>query len=177
MVVVVLSGLPGCGSSSIGKALASELGVEFFSAGKKYKSFGKGENETEKAIDFLGSEEGTSLPANKSIDDMQIELARKGDIVIDAKAGIHFLRDIADLKVWLRANFDVRVKRVAMRERWSFDEAVRKLKEKEKLEKELFMKVYDIDYLLQERDADLILDVSSVDVEDVVGRILEKLGR
>jgi cytidylate kinase len=175
MVVVAISGLPGTGSSTVGRMLASKLGVEFFSAGKWYKERGKGKSETEKAIDYLSSEEGTSLPTNKSLDDLQVELAKKGDIVIDAKAGIHFLKDIADLKVWLMAGFDVRVERVAVREKWDLNVASEKLKEKEKLEKELFMKVYGIDYLLQEKEADLVLNVSSINGEEIVENIVEML--
>jgi cytidylate kinase len=155
--------------------LAEKLGVEFFSVGKEYKSHGKGKNETEKAISFLSSEEGTSLPVNKSVDDLQIELARKGNIVIDAKAGIHFLREIADLKVWLYADFETRVKRIALRERWDLDLANEKLKEKEMLERELFQKVYGIDYLLQEKDADLVLDVSVLEGKEIVEKILDRV--
>lgn len=175
MPVISISGLPCCGSTTIGKMLAEKLKIDFFSVGAYYKSHGKGANETEKAIDFLGSKEGTSKPLNKSVDDMQIELAKKGNIVIDAKAGIYFLKEIADLKVWLHAPFEIRMKRVAKREGCDLEKAKKLLEDKEKLEKELFQKVYNFDYLTQKEQADIIIDVSTLPLEDVVEMIVKRL--
>ena len=175
MTVVSITGLPGCGSSTVGKLLASKLGLEFFSAGAYYKSYGKGNKETDKAIDFLGSKEGISKSVNDSVDNMQIELAKKGNIVIDAKAAIYFLKELSNLKVWLTAPFDIRAMRVSNREGWSLEQASEKLKKKEFLEKELFQKVYGLDYLAQEKEADLKIDVSSILPEEIVSKILEEL--
>lgn len=175
MVVIVISGLPGCGSSTIGKALAEKLGLKFFSLGKKFKEHGSGGNETEKAINVWTSDKGKKKDFHESLDDMQVRLAKEGNIVIDAKLGIHFLKELSDLKVWLYAPLETRVERVAKRENWTKEQALGKLEEKARLEKELFMKVYGIDYLEQEKQADIVFDVSSNNPEEVVERIIERL--
>lgn len=175
MPVISISGLPCCGSTTIGKLLAEKLKIEFFSVGAYYKSHGKGTNETEKAINFLGSKEGTSRPLNNSVDDMQIDLAKKGNIVIDSKAGIYFLKELTDLKVWLHAPFETRVERVAKRESCSLEKAKLLLESKEKLEKELFQKVYNFNYLTQREQADIVIDVSSISPEDATEIIAKKL--
>ncbi len=175
MTVISISGLPCCGSTTIGTLLSEKLKLKFFSIGKKYKEHGQGRNETEKAINFLATKEGAEKGMHESLDDMQIRLAKEGNIVIDSKLAVYFLRDLADLKVWLYAPFDVRVQRVAKREGCDTEKAKKMLEEKEKLEKELFRKVYNIDYLEQKQQADIAIDVSSLTPENIVDKILDTL--
>lgn len=177
MTVIVISGLPGCGSSTLGRLLAEKLGLKFFSLGKKFKEHGGTGTETDKAINVWNSEKGDKKDFHESLDDMQVRLAKEGNIVIDAKLGIHFLKDLANLCVWIHAPIKIRAERVASRENWTIEQALKKLEEKAKLEKELFMKVYGIDYLSQEKNADLAIDVSSERPNEIVEKILTRLNK
>ncbi len=179
MVVIALSGQPGCGSTTVGKTLAKKLGIEFFSVGNYTKKFAlqlsEEPEETKRTLDYWNSEKGRSAEHNNEIDMMQKELAAKGNIVIDAKLAIHMLRGFADISVWLKADFDVRVKRVAKRDGISTEAAKSILKEKEKLERENFQRLYTFDYFDQEEEADFVIDVGNKKTEEIVDIIMKEV--
>lgn len=179
MVVVAISGQPGCGSTTAAKMLAGKLGVEFFSLGNYTKNRAlelSGEpSETRRTADFWGSEKGSSAEFHNESDMMQKELAAKGDIVIDAKLAIHMLRGFADFSVWLRADFGARAGKVAKRDGIPEQEAKRILEEKERLERENFLRLYGFDYFVQEQEADIVIDVGKKTPEQAVGLILARM--
>jgi len=175
MSVIVISGMPGCGSSTVGKLLAEWLGLGFFSVGKYFKKQGFGEKETARAINFLKTEKGSSEKFHKELDEEQRRVAKGGNVVIESKLGIHFLKDLANHTVWLWAPMMVRAERVAGRDKISIEEALKKLQEKEKMERELFKKIYGFDYFLQEKEADLVIDTSDKTPEKIVNEIIRKL--
>ena len=181
MVVIAIAGQPGCGSTTIGRMLAEQLGIEYFSVGKWNKAQLKileGRNtstETQDSIAMWKNEEGSSEEFHNKSDIMQKEMAARGNIVIDAKLAIHMLRGFADFSVWLKADFGIRAERYAKRDRTSIKEAEASLKEKEKLERESWKRIYGFDYFGQEDEADLVIDVADKTPEQIVEMILEEM--
>ena len=176
MVVIVISGQPGCGSTTTGKLLSEKLGTNFFSVGHYFKSLDKGK-ETEKAVKVWKSDAGKRLQFKKKgdlnyIEELQIALAKSGSIVIESKLGIKFLKDYADLKVWLKAPIKVRAQRVAKRDRIPLEEAVKILKEKEAIERRNFKKIYGFDFFQLEKEADIVIDTSSKTPRKIVAEIM-----
>ena len=181
MVVVAISGQPGCGSSTTGRLLAQRLGVKFFSVGKWNKEqlhiiAGRStRSETQDSIEMWKNARGKSSDFHNDADMMQKELASKGNIVIDGKLAIHMLRGFCDFSVWLRADFETRVKRYAHRDSTGLKEAQAALREKEGLEKENFLKIYGFDYFGQEHEADIVVDTGDNAPEEIVDMILKKM--
>ncbi|MBS3085290.1 cytidylate kinase family protein [Candidatus Pacearchaeota archaeon] len=175
MKTFVISGLTSCGSSTIGKLLADKLALKYFSIGKEFKKRGEGAGETDKNINFTKTKEAKDKNFHDYLDNLQVELAKKGGIVIDSKLGIHFLKDIADKCIWITASFETRAKRIAKREAWNIEKARKKLKEKEELEINLFKAVYGIDYREQEKKADFVINTEEKIPEEVVNEIMVKL--
>ncbi len=179
MAVVAISGQPGCGSTTAGKLLAEKLGLKFFSLGNYTKKIAlevsNEPEETKRTSEFWHSEKGSSAEHNNKMDIMQKEMAATGDIVMDAKLAIHMLRGFADFSVWLKADFDVRARRVANRDSISIKEAEAVLREKEKLERDNFRRIYGFDYFDQEQEADIVIDVAEKKPEQIVGLILEEM--
>jgi len=173
MAVIVISGYPGSGSSTTAKLLSKKTKLKFFSVGAYYKSHHEAKKETERAVKFWKTKKGSSKKFHESIDDMQIKLAKKGNIVIDSKLGIHFLKDYADYKVWIKAPVSVRAKRYAKRDTISVKEAMKILKEKEKLERESFAIIYGFDFFSLEKKADLIINVSKKKPQQIVNQIIK----
>ncbi len=178
MVVVVISGQSTCGSTTVGQMLARKLGVDFFSLGRVYKELAR-ENvkgtETEASAKFFSTEKGKEKSLHEKLDQMQIDIAKRGNVVIDSKLGIRMIKD-ADLKVYLKASKDKRVERVAKRDSISLEEAKKILEEKDKLEEENFMKIYGFRPSEQEKEADLVIDTTDKTPEEIVELILSKLG-
>ncbi len=176
MVVIVISGQPGCGSTTTGKLLSERLSINFFSVGHYFKSLDSGK-ETEKAVKIWKSSAGKKLQFKKKgdlnyIEELQIALAKSGSIIIESKLGIRFLKEYADIKVWLKAPVDVRAQRVAKRDKIPLSRAIRVLKEKEKIERQNFRRIYGFDFFQLEKEADLVIDTSHKTPQKIVAEIM-----
>ena len=173
MPLIVISGEPQSGSSTSAKLIAKKLNLRHWSAGDYVKSFGKAEKETERSVTAMSSEQGQSKEFHENVDKKQIEEAKKGDVVIDAKLGIHFLKDFADLTVWLACPTEERARRVAERDKVSLEEGRKLTAEIERIGRETYKRIYDFDYFNQKGRADLVIDTVENDPEQVAAKVIE----
>ncbi len=173
-ITIAISGLPGAGSSTLGKALAKELNLSFFSPGDFFKSLSKEKKQTYAALDIWKTKEGSSEDFHKNLDSIQKEMGKKGNIVIVGKLSVFMLKDIADLKVWIKATLEKRAMMVSERDGISVEEAKDKLREREEIERTYFQKIYGIDYLEQEKMADLVFE-NEYSKEESIKLFLEKI--
>jgi len=172
MSVIVVSGMPVCGSSTAAKKLAKKLRLKYFSVGKEFKKHMKGK-ETHRAIKMFNTKKGVSRSFHEELDNEQRRLAEKGNIVIDSKLGIYMLKDVADYKIWLKANKTEIAKRVASREKISFKAAKKLMEERTMVERQRFKKIYGFDTFSQEKMADLVVDTSKRTPEQTINHILK----
>jgi cytidylate kinase len=175
--VIVISGLPGSGSTTIAKALAERLGLDLFSPGHVHKGIAKdsikdNRNETSAVTDAWETEQGKSKEFHKGLDHKQIDVASKGGVVICGKLSIHFLPN-ADLKVWLDVPLRTRAERSAGRDKISVEEAEKAILSRQETERSEFIRIYGFDYNEQKEDADLVLDTTGMAEEQSVEKILE----
>ncbi len=176
MVVIVISGMPGSGNSTVGRLIAKKMKLKFFSVGKYFKDHEKtAKDETEKALKLMRTEKGRSSDFHHGIDNLVISLAEKGDIVIEGKIAIRMVSDKADLRVWLKALPEIRAQRYSKRDKTNSDKSSKNLEEKEKAERKVFKEVYGFDFFIQEKDADTIVDTSDKTPEEIVDIILRNL--
>ncbi len=172
MVVIAISGKPGAGTSTIAKMVAKRLEIDYFSPGQKFFKPSEKEDDTNEALDLWRTERGKSKDFHQKIDDYQRELAKKGNVVICGKLSIWVLKDLADLKVWLDCDFEERVRRTSRRDKISLEESRRKLKEREEMEEKEWKRMYGFDRNSQKDMADVVVDTSNKDAEEVVEEIL-----
>jgi len=181
MVVVVISGMPGCGSSTTAKLLANRLNLKHFSLGDRNKSHiekltgHKPRSETKRSLQMWHHKTGGSKKFHVDSEKIGKEKAKKGNIIIDAKLGVRMLGKHADLTVWLKAPRSVRIKRYAHRDRKSLPEAKKTMDYKEKLERKNWKHIYGFDYFKQDKHADLIINTADKTPAHVVRIILKEL--
>ena len=173
-LVIVISGEPGAGTSTIAKKVAEKLHLKYLSPGKTFKNY-LDEDETDAALDFWQTKFGKSKKLHEMLDADQIKAAKKGNVVICGKLSIHFIKKYATLTVWLNVPLDVRARRSSGRDGISFEEAKKDIFEREQLERNQWKKMYGFDYLNQKDEANLVLDSSDMTVEETVDAILEKM--
>ena len=172
MPVIVLSERSGSGFSTVGRLLAKRMGLDFFDVGAYQKSFGKGK-ETQRSVDVWKSM-WYKKSVNEDTEKLQQEKAAHGNIVIASKLGVAMIEK-ADLKVFLTAPKEIRAQRYAQRDNIPLVEAMKELDEKESLERESWKTMYGIDYLDQEKEADIVIDTSSLTPETIVDKIIVAL--
>ncbi|MAH43258.1 hypothetical protein CL614_06115 [archaeon] len=176
MSVIVISGMPGSGNSTVGRLLAKKLKLKFFSVGKHFKDHEKtAKKETERALKLMKTKKGSSSDFHHGIDNLVISLADKGDIVIEGKIAIRMVGDKADLRVWLKALPEVRAQRYSKRDKTNSSQSAKNLEEKERIERKVFKDVYGFDFFAQEKNADNVIDTSDKTPDEIVDIILRNL--
>lgn len=172
-IVVVISSPPGSGGTSVAKKLAKRLRLKFFSTGLFYKKLSKEKNQSKAAFELWKTKYGCSEKLHKQIDKMQVNMAKKGSILIESTLGIHFLKRLSNYKIWLDVPLKIRAERHAKRDKILFDEALKQIDKREEIERREWKKMYGFDYFDQKYDADFVLDSSKLTVSETVNKILD----
>jgi len=175
-IVVAISGLPGSGSTTIAKKLAKKLKLDYYSPGEIFKGYSK-KRESEAALEVWERFGRNKDFHEKNFDKVQIEKAKKGDIVICGKLSIYMLNGIADYKIWIESDLDTRASRTAKRDNIPVERALEEIKKREKIERSSWKKIYGFDYLDQRNSADFVLENSKLTTEEAVDKILDFIKR
>jgi cytidylate kinase len=172
-IVIAVSGPPGAGSTTISKLLARRLQLKYFSPGLVQKKLAREKNQTKAAVKTWKMKLVRTKEFHKNLDKMQIDVARKGNVVICGKLSFHFLKDLADYKIWLDVPLRERAKRAAGRDKIPVEESERLIAGRQRTERKEFKRIYGFDYLKQKLDADLILDSTGLTPKQTVGKIIQ----
>lgn len=141
-LVITVSGLHGTGKTTYAKALAETFNLKHISAGEIFRQIAKEKGLTLQDLTNLAKKDKR---IDEFVDSKIKETAEKGSVVIDGLLSAWMAKDKADIKIYLFAPDDVRFKRIALREKISYEEAKRLTLEREKAEKERYKKFYGLD--------------------------------
>ena len=171
-MIITISGLHGTGKSSVGKKINKKLGYDYYSTGQAFRDLAK---EHEMSLEEFSDYVENNPQIDEKLDQKVIELAEKGDIVIDSQLGGHLLQDIADFKILLTAPLKIRVKRMSERDGTQYEEKLKETKIREQSEYERFKELYEYDLRDREqlkRIYDLIISTEGISIDEVVHRIM-----
>jgi len=176
-MILTISGLHGTGKSTIGKKLAKSLGIKYYSTGEAFRDLAKDMNMSLKEFTHYVEE---NPEIDKQLDKKIIDIAKKGNIIVDSQLSGYILESIADFKILLTCPLETRVKRMAERDLTLYENNLKETLLREKSELRRFKELYNID--LSDNDKikkmyDLIIDTQNLTIEEVLNRILSSLNK
>lgn len=172
-MIIVISGPSGSGKTTVAKILSERLKLRFVSAGQLFRemaaSLGKDIIEMNKSAE-------KKFDIDKLIDKKILDEAKKGNVIIESHIAGWLLSGIADYTIYLWANIEERAKRISIRDKISYEEALIKIMEREQSHYFRFWKYYGID-LLDLTPFDMVINTSNVDINRIVNIILAYIGK
>jgi cytidylate kinase len=171
-MIITISGLHGTGKSTIAKLIAEKLRIKYYSTGQIFRDLAIEMNmNLEEFTKYV--EENPEI--DKKLDNKIIEIAQKGNIIIDSQLSGYILKAIADFKILLTCSLETRIKRMSDRDNNTYEEKVKETLTREKSELERFKRLYDIDLNNKEelnKLYDIIIDTEKLSVEEILEQIL-----
>lgn len=141
-IIITVSGPHGTGKSTYARALAKALGLRYVCAGELFRELAR---EKALTLEAFSKYAANNPEVDKLIDERTREEAMARDVVIDAQLGAWLLKNEADVKLLLVASDEIRFKRIAGRDRLSFETAKRETLAREQIQRDRYMKYYGID--------------------------------
>jgi len=139
-LTITVSGVSGAGKTDGAKALAKAFKLRYVSAGEIQRQVAKERGiSLEEQVDIRGPE------IDHAMDERSLKLAIQGNVVLDGRLTGWAAGDWANMKIWYECPLEVRSKRVAKRDKISFEESFKNLKERDEDDREKYLKLYGID--------------------------------
>jgi len=140
-IVIAIAGLHGTGKSVQAKHIAEFFDLEYVSIGTIFRDLATQKNMDLKAFSKYCEE---NLEIDNDLDELILSKAKKGNCVIDSQLSAWKSGEYSDLKIFLTAPLDVRVKRIAERDKNSLEDAKKETVAREESEKTRYLKAYGI---------------------------------
>lgn len=167
---IAVSGKSGCGNTTTSALLAHRLGIQLVNY--TFRNLAVDEGLEFEQLRRLAE---TDDKWDKLVDTRQVEKANTQPSVLASRLAIWVWKDAA-LKVYLDAPLDIRAQRVHKRESGSLAEKREATRLRDEADHARYQKLYGInndDWSF----ADLVIDVSVLTPDQIVDRILDRLGR
>jgi cytidylate kinase len=173
-IVICISGMAGCGKSTLAKRIAAKYGLKYLSGGDTLKALAIEEGFKPAETGWWETDEGARFlrrrmkvaDFDKKVDRKLIDRAKKqGNVVLDSWTMPWLLDE--GFKIWLEASRDVRARRLAERDGIDFKKALEVMVEKEGKTRAIYRRLYGFDLGNDLSPFDLILDTDLLDANEV----------
>jgi cytidylate kinase len=172
-IVICVSGMAGCGKSTVARKIAKRYKLRYVSGGDVlkalaleagYKSKRRGWWESPEGMRFL-KERTRNFSFDREVDERLLKLAEKGNVVLDSWALPWLLK--GGFRIWLEASQPVRAQRIAERDGISVAEARAVMRNKDAETKLVYRSLYGFRLGEDLSPFDLILDVNHLCQQEV----------
>lgn len=110
---------------------------------------------------------------DRKVDEMQVEMARGKDVVVDSRLSAWFIED-PDLKVCLTASAKERARRIGERDSLPMEEAIRRVQEREESERRRYLEIYGIE-IRNPEVYDIVVNSETYRPEEIVAIVRKAL--
>jgi cytidylate kinase len=174
-LVVTIGGPHGTGKSTYARMIARQFKLRYISAGQLFRELAR---EKGVSLEELGKQAATSPEIDRLIDERSAEEAQKGGAVIEGQLAAWMAKDVAQVRIYLKAPDGERMARIANRDHLNYEVARRQTLERERIQRERYKRYYGInidDLALY----NIVIDTGNRSVEstcaDLMSRIREML--
>ncbi len=172
-IIICISGLPGCGKSTVAKKLAQKYRLKYISGGDALKELAVEAGFKPSGEDWWETEEGRRFlnkrledpDFDKRVDEKLIEAAKQGNVILDSWT-MPWLFD-EGFKIWLDASLEVRASRAAKRDKISLEKAKELIMEREEKTREIYRRLYGFKLGEDFSPFHIILDTDKLDADEV----------
>lgn len=173
-MIITISGLHGVGKSVYAKKIAEKYNFKYISSGSIFRRIAKERN--------LKLEELSKLAENDPSLDYMIdrtiikEAVSNKNVVVDGLLTGWMLKNVADLKIWIKAKDEIRFKRISQRDKIPLEEAINQTRTREVSEIRRFKRYYNID-IHDLSIYDFVIDTSYLDIKttlEIIFKIIDK---
>ena len=171
-MLITISGLPGSGTTTVSRLVASALHLDRVPGGEVFRELAA---ESGMSLAEFGEHAQHHPEIDRELDDRLTARAREGSCVIESRlAGWLATRaGVVAVRVWVDCDDEVRAARVAERDGTTAEQALGDNADRAALEHARYLAVHGID--LDDRSAyDLVLDSTSTSAQTLADQVVER---
>lgn len=165
---LAISGLSGCGNTTVSHMLAKKLNLKCINY--TFRNLAKDRGISLEDLSSLAEEDDSW---DRDLDVYQVELAKKESCILASRLAIWMLKE-ADLKIYLKASEEVRFMRIAKRENLSLSLAKEITSLRDIKDRNRYQRLYNID-ILNLSEADLVLETDQSTPHQLTEKIIDLL--
>ena len=166
-MIITISGFSGSGKTTVAKALSENLNYKYVSSGDAFRQLARERGMNLEQFSILAEHDPE---IDRMIDKRQVDIvSRYKDVIFEGRLSGRIVN--GDLKVWLKAPLEVRVKRIAKREQKSCAQACNETRLRENSERKRYLEIYNID-IFNLDTYDLVIDTQHWNQHSVIDIIL-----
>jgi cytidylate kinase len=151
--------------------IAKQLKIRYVSAGQLFRDLAK---EKGVSLEELSKQAANSPEIDRMIDERSAAEAEKGDAVIEGQLAAWMAKDLAQVRIYLKAPHEERIARIANRDHLDRQAARRETLERERIQRERYRRYYGIntdDLSLY----NVIIDTGNRSVESTSKELISKI--
>ncbi len=170
MGVIAISGQAASGKTTVARELANRLNYRFVSIGELFRRIA-----VERGVSLLELHRiaETDFSIDRAVDEEAVREARRGgNVVIEGHLAAWILKDVADVRIYLKADIRARSQRLSARDGKSIEEALNEIRAREESNRKRYLAIYGID-INDTSIFDLIIDTTYIDARKVVDIVYE----
>jgi cytidylate kinase len=170
-LVVTIGGPHGTGKSTYAKMIAKQFKIRYVSAGQLFRDLAK---EKGVSLEEFSKQAANSPEIDRLIDERSAAEAAKGDAVIEGQLAAWMAKDLAQVRIYLKAPDAERIARIANRDHLDREAARRQTLERERIQRERYRRYYGIntdDLSLY----NVIIDTGNRSVESTSTELMSKI--
>lgn len=172
-IVIIISGLPGCGKSTIAKIISERFGFKRVSGGDALKELAIEKGFKPGGKDWWESPDGDRFlnlryqdnSFDTEVDRKLIEMGKKGNIILDGWV-MPWLFE-GGFKIWLEADRKTRAGRIAERDQINSDVAMKLFAEREEKSYLIYKNMYNIEFGKDFSPFDITLRVDNLSPKQI----------